>query len=156
VIGHLATLLLSISLIGYGTTARSQSLAVQEQCASQARKTFQELESENRAEHNPSTTINRGNSDYQSHYNSKLDKCLMLIHRRLLVPLSTDHADQQRQSIMIDANERRHYAIYAETQLAAELAPKLDKCELVPGMRFKTACKSREEFDAFVASYMEQ
>ena len=80
----------------------------------------------------------------------------MLIHRRLLIPLSTDHSNQQRQSIMVDANERRFYAFYVETQLAAETAPKLDRCELVPGMRLKTTCQSREEFDAFVASYMEQ
>lgn len=154
--GRIATILLAIGFIAVGTTARAQSLAVQEQCASQARKAFQELESENRADFNPSTSISRGSSDYQSHYNPKLDKCLMLIHRRLLVPLSTDHSDQQRQSIMVDANERRYYAIYVETQLSAEPAPKLDKCELAPGMRLKTACRSRDEFDAFVASYMEQ
>ena len=80
----------------------------------------------------------------------------MLIHRRSFVPLSANLSDQQRQSILVDANERRHYAIYIETQLAAEPKPKLDVCELIPGMRLKTVCRTREEFDAFVATYMEQ
>jgi hypothetical protein len=57
---------------------------------------------------------------------------------------------------MVDANERRTYAVYIETQLAAEPKPKLDVCELVPGMRLKTVCKTRDEFDAFVAGYMEE
>lgn len=154
--GKAATVLLAISLSAYGTVAHSQSLAVQQQCAAQARKAFQELEKENRAEFNPSTSVNRGIGDYQSHYNPKLDRCLMLIQRRSPIPLSTDNSDQQRQWIMIDANERRYYAVYVETQLAAEPTPRLDKCELVPGMRLKTVCKSRDEFDAFVATYMEQ
>ena len=152
----IATILLTMSFVLQGAIAQSQSLTVQEQCASQARKTFQELETESRAQYDPSTSVSRGISDYQNHYNAKLDKCLMLINRRSPVPLSENLSDQQRQSILIDANERRRYASYVETQLAAEPNPKLDKCELVPAMRLKTVCKSREEFEAFVAPYMEQ
>jgi hypothetical protein len=29
-------------------------------------------------------------------------------------------------------------------------------CELIPSLREKKYCKSREEFDAFVAEYMEE
>lgn len=145
----------TMGFVACGTIARSQSLDVQERCASQARKAFQELEDENRARYDQSTLIQKGVSDYQSHYNTKLDRCLMLIHRRSFIPLSASLSDQQRQSVLVDANERRYYAIYFETQLAVEPKPKIGMCELVPGMRLKTVCKTREEFDAFVASYME-
>lgn len=148
--------LLTMGLVADATIARSQTLDVQEQCASQARKAFQELENENRAEHKQSTLTQRGVSDYQSHYHTKLDRCLMLIQRRSFVPLSANLSDQQRQSVLVDANERRYYAIYIETQLAAEPKPRLDVCELIPGMRLKTVCKTRDEFDAFVATYVEQ
>jgi hypothetical protein len=151
-----AAVLLTMGFVACGTIARAQSLGVQEQCASQARKAFQDLEDENRAEYKQSTLTQRGASGYQSHYNTKLDRCLMLVHRRSFIPLSASLSDQQRHSVLVDANERRTYAIYIETQLAAEPKPKLDVCELVPGMRLKTVCKTRDEFDAFVAGYMEE
>jgi hypothetical protein len=154
--GKITAVLLTTGFVACGAIASAQSLDVQEQCASQARKAFQELENENRAEYKQSASMQRGASDYQNHYNAKLDRCLMLIHRRSFIPLSANLSDQQRQSVLVDANERRQYAIYIETQLAAEPKPRLDVCELIPGMRLKTVCKSRDEFDAFVAPYMEQ
>jgi hypothetical protein len=148
-----------IAMIGFvacGTMARSESLGVQERCASEARKAFLELEDENRAKYNPSTLIHKAVSDYQSHYNTKLDRCLMLINRRSVLPLSENLSDQQRESVLVDANERRYYATYVETQLAVETKPKIDTCELTPGMRRKIPCTTREEFDAFAATYLEQ
>jgi hypothetical protein len=138
-----------------GTTARSESLGIQERCASEARKAFQELEDENKSKYNQSTLIQGGGSDYQSHYNRKLDRCLILINRRSVLPLATDLSDQQRQSVLVDANERRYYANYVETQLVAETKPKIETCELMPGMRRKTVCTTRAEFDAFAATYLE-
>ena len=117
------TVLLTMGFVACGTIARSELLDVQERCASQARKAFQELENENRAEYKQSTSIQKGVSDYQSHYNTKLDRCLMLIHRRSFIPLSASLSDQQRQSVLVDANERRYYAVYIETQLAVEPKP---------------------------------
>jgi hypothetical protein len=152
--GRLA-LLVMIGVVASATAARAQSLGIQEQCASQARKTFQELEDENKARYNQSTLVHDGASDYQSHYNRKLDRCLILIRRRSVLPLATDLSDQQRQSILVDANERRYYANYVETQLATETQPKIETCELMPGMRRKTTCATRAEFDAFAASYLE-
>jgi hypothetical protein len=150
-------LFVMMGLVACGSTmARSQSLDVQERCASDARKAFQELEDENKAKYNQSTLIDKGGSDYQSHYNTKLGRCLMLINRRSVLPLATNLSDQQRQSVLVDANERRYYANYIETQLAVETKPKIDMCELMPGMRRKIACTTREEFDAFAATYLEQ
>jgi hypothetical protein len=145
-----------MGFVACGTVARSQSLDVQERCASEARKAFHELEDENKAKYNESTLVDKGASDYQSHYNKKLDRCLMLINRRSVLPLSTNLSDQQRQSVLVDANERRYYASYVETQLAAETKSKIDTCELIPGMRRKSVCTTREEFDAFAATYLER
>jgi hypothetical protein len=149
-------LFVTVGFAACGTMARSQSLEVQERGASQARKAFQELEDENKARYNQSTLIQKGLSDYQNHYNTKLDRCLMLINRRSVLPLSTNLSDQQRQSVLVDANERRTYANYTETQLAVETKPKIELCELMPGMRHKIVCTTREEFDAFAATYLEQ
>lgn len=145
-----------LDLVTCSTIARSHSLDAQEQCAADARKTFQELEEENKVKYNQSTLIQSGTSAYQSHYNSKLDRCLLLISRRSFLPLSANLSDQDRRSILIDANERRYYAIYIETQLANETKPKIEKCELRPGMRQRTPCTTRAEFDAFVARFLEQ
>jgi hypothetical protein len=155
VMGRKIALFVMLGFVAYGPTARSESLGVQERCAAEARKAFQELEDENRSKYNQSTVIQAGASDYQSHYNTKLDRCLILINRRSVLPLATDLSDQQRQSVLIDANERRYYGNYVETQLAAETKPKIDTCELMPGMRRKSVCTTRAEFDAFAATYLE-
>jgi hypothetical protein len=156
VMRKIIALFVVMGFVACGTMARSQSLDVQEQCASEARRAFQELEDENKAKYNQSTLIHEGVSDYQNHYNTKLDRCLMLINRRSVLPLSANLSDQQRQSALVDANERRYYANYVETQLAAETKPKIEMCELMPGMRQKTVCTTRAEFDAFAATYLEQ
>jgi hypothetical protein len=153
--GKTIALFVVMGFVVCGTTARSESLGIQERCASEARKAFQELEDENKSKYNQSTLVQGGASDYQSHYNKKLDRCLILINRRLVLPLATDLSDQQRQSVLVDANERRYYANYVETQLVAETKPKIETCELMPGMRRKTVCTTRAEFDAFAATYLE-
>jgi hypothetical protein len=122
----------------------------------QLRPAFQELENENREKYNPSTLVQNIASKYQNHYNTKLDRCLLLIRRVLVLPLATNLSDQQRQMILIDANEKRPYATFVETQLATEMRPRIDKCELAPDIRLKMACSARNDFDAFVARYLEQ
>jgi hypothetical protein len=139
-----------------GTPAHSQSLDLQERCAAEASSAFRQLEGENAAKYNQSTLIQKAVADFQSHYNTTLNRCLLLINRVSVLPLSTNLSNQQRHSVLVDANERRYYATYLETQLAVETKPKIERCELRPTMRYKTACSTRGEFDAFVATYLEQ
>src|SRR5262249_27142004 len=113
--------LIVLGLLTCSTAARTQSLDVQERCAAAARKTFQELEEENKAKYDQSTLIQKGVSGYQSHYNNKLDRCLLLLSRRSVLPLTINLSNQERLSALVDANERRYYAIYIETQLAEEI-----------------------------------
>ncbi len=138
------------------TPALSQSLDLQERCAAEAGNAFRQLEGENSAKYNPSTLIQKAIADFQSHYNTSLNRCLLLINRVSVLPLATNLSNQQRQSVLVDANERRYYATYLETQLAVETKPKIERCELRPTMRSKTVCSTRGEFDAFVATYLEQ
>lgn len=88
----------------------------------------------------------------QSHYNTKLGKCLMLVE-------TTDMLGPQASTTayMMDANERRQYATYLwisrQDKKYWEVPPMT--CELTPSLREKKFCTSREEFDTFIASYME-
>src|SRR4051794_29430787 len=84
-----------------GPSAHSQSLDQQERCAQQARNSFQELEAQYSVERKR-VGMAHLSGDYQSHYNKKLGKCLMLVE-------STDMLDGQSSTtaFVIDANERR-------------------------------------------------
>lgn len=93
-------------------------------------------------------------STYQSHYNTKLKQCLMLIKRSRDFSLDKTMLYEW---YLVDAVERRYYAFYGEN-MRYEGGPKrtFESCELTPSLRQKTLCKTREEFDAFVAEYMEE
>jgi hypothetical protein len=58
---------------------------------------------------------------------------------------------------LMDANERRQYAFYLwmtkKDKKYWEVPPL--SCELTPSLKEKKSCASREEFDEFVANYME-
>jgi len=147
---------LALVLVACAIPARAQSLDVQEKCASDARQAFQQREDAHKANQEQSAPPEKSVSDYQSHYSRTLKRCLMLISRKSFLPQSTNLSDQQRQWMLVDANERRVYAVYSETQLATETKAKLERCELSPNLRMKTGCTTRGEFDAFVARYLEQ
>jgi len=73
--------------------------------------------------------------------------------------LITMMGNQSQTSVYLsDAYERRIYAEYLwfshETKQYWEVPP--STCELIPSLREKKHCNSREEFDAFVAGYMEE
>ena len=122
------------------TTALGQSLQEQATCAQQAKAAFQDYKD----------GAPRGYSDYQSHYNKELNKCLILINQK---------SELNGQPVLVtelyDAVERRWLASY--TQLTKERKEYLLNCELKPTSQEKeTICKSKHEFDAFVSKYMEQ
>jgi hypothetical protein len=144
-----------LSVIAFGPIARAQSLDQQERCAQQAKRAFTELDAQSRAEmQKMGTGTVRFSGDYQSHYNVKLGKCLMLVE-------TTDMLSTQSTATtayVMDANERRQYAIYVwmsrEGKKYWEVPPMA--CELTPNLREKRFCKTREEFDEFAAPYMEE
>jgi len=144
----LALILATITVV----SAHSQSLDFQATCAAQSRKAFQEYEYEftNGPGGKHFRTIS---SNYQSHYNTKLKKCMALIESTRML------ANQSSTSLILtDAFERRDYAYYLwvsrEGKKYWEVPP--SQCELIPSLREKKNCTTREEFDAFVAGYMEE
>jgi hypothetical protein len=143
------------------TLAHAQPLDLQERGATLARKAFEELDNE--AKTNQSKLLGEiiSGADYKSHYNAKLEKCMMLITRS---EVFSDVGVAWKQWFLVDAIERRYFATYAEGKLIdPELAKRTGQrnvetpsCELTPSIRQKTICKTRAEFEAFVAEYMEK
>jgi hypothetical protein len=146
----LVTSLLSVFI---ATTGHTQTLDQQERCAVQAKRSFQEIQATDSAEQKK-LGGERLSGDYQSHYNTKSGKCLMLVETTDMLAGGTSSTT----AYLIDANERRQYATYLwmsrKDKKYWEVPP--TACELVPSLREKTFCKSREEFDAFVAQYLEE
>jgi hypothetical protein len=131
--------------------AHGQTLDQQERCAQQARRAFQEIKAETQIANKKFGTTEIS-SDYQSHYNTKIGKCLMLVDTTDMVGDETSMS-----AYLMDANERRQYAFYLWISRKGkkywEVPP--TSCELTPSLREKKLCTSREEFDEFVAGYME-
>jgi hypothetical protein len=140
--------------IASGSIARAQSLDQQERCAQQAKGAYAETEAEFEAYNRAQTqkTV-RVSGDYQSHYNVKLGKCLMLVETRNMIGSQFTTLAYVR-----DPNERRQYATYVWISREGKKyweVPPVD-CELTPSLHEKRFCKTREEFDEFVAPYMEE
>jgi hypothetical protein len=131
---------ITLIIAASATMARGQSLQEQMTCAQQAKAAFQDYKE----------GASPGSSDYQSHYNKALNKCLILINQK-----SELNGQPVMATELHDAVERRWLASYA--QLTKEGKEYLLNCELKPTLQEKeTICKSKHEFDAFVSKYMEQ
>ena len=97
-----------ISVIAGTTLARAQSLDLQATCASQARRAFEEFKNDDQANETRLLEVT-SHYDYQSHYNTKLNRCLMLINRRRVVAAAGNpyQASITDGLYLVDANERR-------------------------------------------------
>ena len=147
--------LFAIAFFVGGTTAHCQTLDQQERCAMQAKRSFQERQARDLAEQKQmGGTSQRFSSDYQSHYYTKTGKCLMLVETTEM----TAFGNSATTAYLIDANEGRPYASYEwmsrKDKKYWEVPPTV--CELSPSLLDKRNCKTREEFDAFVAGYLEE
>jgi hypothetical protein len=140
--------LLIIGFTGYANLAYPQTLDLQATCATQAKKVFQEWETEAKG-----FGSKRVSADYQSHYNTKIKKCLVLINT-----LDQVGGEFLTGINLLDAFERRYYASYGWSSKPGkkywEVPPLI--CELIPSSRQKKICTTQEEFEAFVAEYMEE
>jgi hypothetical protein len=88
-------------------------------------------------------------SRYESPYDSGRKACFVLI-------LNSDHSsnnpsENYPELTLFDAVERRQYAYLFKWENPGQLPI----CTLMPGDREPKACDSREEFNTFVANYME-
>jgi hypothetical protein len=113
---------------------------LQEKCAAQAARMFHDWG----YDANESKTIN----SYQNHYSQTFRKCFISID---LVGFPTTN------KFLVDLYEQRTYASYTwiadKEKKYWEVPPRM--CTLVSPLGNETFCKSQEEYDAFVATYME-
>jgi hypothetical protein len=121
--------------------ASAQSLEQQALCAKQAKIALQEYEDDNRK---LSPNLNQ-HSEYQSHYNTKLDKCLINIQTMIFGDNNITTS-----VLLMDAFEQRVYASYVWA------SPQVNSCDLILSSQDQRTCSSKEDFDAFVAKYMEE
>ena len=137
-----------------GDRAAHENLDLQAKCSVQAEKVFRQVDKELRQPpvFGMTTLVN---SHFQtSHYNTKLNKCFMLTESSTSLDMNV------RSSTFInlsDAYEQRVYAAYMWTSDKVkkywEVPPTV--CTLIPSSAEEATCKSKEEFDAFVARFME-
>jgi hypothetical protein len=146
---------LATALVGLfiASAAHAQTLDQQERCAMEAKRSFQEIEAKDLAQ-GKAVGVSQIESNYQSHYNTKMGKCLMLVEKSSMLGAGNSSTTAH----LIDANEQRPYATYVwisrKDKKYWDVPPAA--CELDPSMREKRTCKTREEFDAFVAGYLEE
>ena len=130
-------------------SVRGQSLDDQEICAKQAKVAFEGYYS------GRGSTVKPISVNYRSRYNLKLNRCFVSIQ-------TSDMVGNQivTGAVLIDAFERRIYASYSFTSPEPNkkyvgIGPQLS-CVLAPLGQAQTHCSSKDEFDAFVAKYIEQ
>lgn len=114
-----------------------ENLELQEKCAKQAEASFLQ------------NGYKYGTLDsWQSHYNTKLNKCFVTVNSMQGEIVAKN---------LVDAYEQRVYASYMwkadKVKKYWEVPP--FECELTPPSSDVTHCKTQDEYDAFVASYME-
>jgi hypothetical protein len=124
------------------TTASAQSLEQQAICAKQAKTAFEEYSGDPK-----SSGSNKVNTkyQYQIHYNTKLNKCFVDIQETVSVGKNITTGDT-----LMDAFEQRVYAQYVWA------SPQIKSCDLIPTVGHKKTCSTKDEYDAFVAKYMEE
>lgn len=119
---------------------RNDDLATQEKCAAQSAKLFDQLG----WNHPDKGSI----PSYRNHYNAGIGRCFMLIEV-YAYPMTT--------KMLLDAYEQREYADYAwradPQKKYSEVPPMM--CKLMPANEAEITCGSSEEFDAFVAKYLD-
>lgn len=119
-----------------------ENLESQNKCAQQAEKMF----------HQWGYKLSVLGTAYESHYNTKLNKCFMTV--------GADDFGTPRLTtkFLLDAYERRQYADYMwvadkANRYLLNIPPAI--CKLTPVSAEERDCKSEEEYKAFVATYME-
>ena len=149
-----ATVVIAIMVCLTGTMAHGQSPQQQEICEKQAKALVASLSAAIMSAAIKSLPrLHTFKNSARTHYNTKLNNCFVLVE-------TTGQGSNGQHSVssqLVDALEEHVYATYAWTsrdnnKKHGEVPP--TTCELTP-TRETTNCSSKNEFDAFVAKYME-
>jgi hypothetical protein len=115
-------------------------------CAARALSTFQDLGREYRAVlERLNVPFEIKSSNYEAFYSTKIERCMLTVSKT--TSIMHESSDM---SYLIDAESRRMYAVYIETD------GKIESCNLIPSVQATSPCKDRAEFDAFVRVFMEK
>jgi hypothetical protein len=124
--------------------AKAQTLDQQTRCAAQARVAFTEIETQRRPEQ-----LKWGNKDisstFSSYLNQRLNRCFVLIERTYTSLVGKFATEAE----FTDAISRHGYAFYSDRDGA------FFACDLSPPGKARVVCKTRDDFEAFVAQYEE-
>lgn len=137
------------AVVAFTTTAHAQSLTDQAQCAAQAKTEYQEFLTGWKQK---GGDLELDLSEYESHYNAKLQRCLMVLS---LAVFSRSTGKLTQTITLDDAFDHRGYAAFSRV-ISDRALDVLVLCTLTPTYGDKLNCKTHAEFDAFVAKYMEQ
>ena len=127
--------------------SKIESLQLQEKCGLQAEKVFHSLGYKDQQQ-------NLNADVYQSHYNLKMGKCFVAIES---TDMTTAPGKQAISRFLLDAFEQREYAEYywlsSDDKKYWDVKPFI--CKLMESSSTTQACKSNDEYKAFVAKYIE-
>lgn len=124
-----------------------KNIDFQIKCASQAKVFF---------EYFTSDPLGRKEDEFSNYYNSKLNKCFVLV-KRYIRTRDSDYLPSGFSKDLYDAIEKKKYGSYSmpdKIKKDSEVAPLW--CEMYPEGNDSSIknCNSEDEFDAFVDTYM--
>ncbi len=127
--------------IATAANGKEASLELQAKCAKQAKTAFDEQGFKA-----------RDMAGYQSHYNGRINKCMIHVENRTFV----DKGNSDIRTVF-DAFENKEYASYMWSSDGSkkfnEVSPMLCEVKLESGEKQK--CQSQQEFEELVKRYME-
>ena len=121
-------------------TANAQSPDPQQKCATEAKIAFQDLRREYDAEaRGLQLKVDVRLNDYRHYYNTKLERCLLVLNKNT--------SGRTLPHVLPDRHRSTHVCYLHGNE-------QVQSCTLIQSVRQTMACKSRDEFDAFVSQYM--
>ena len=124
---------------------------MQKECGLQAAETFKQ------AGWKAGEPTNGSTASFESHYNSGMNKCFMLV--RILTVSPATGTKSLAGTVLLDAYEQRTYAELNITDLGWLGDPighrHIATCSLMPPNESQRTCRSEAEYASFVARYME-
>jgi hypothetical protein len=127
-------------IIATASNASARSHQEQALCAKQAETAYQ-------AYSNAGSVPGKLESSWhQSHYNAKLNKCLILVDQ-----MYQHNGETSTTAHLFDVFDRRVLANFS-----LNLDSHFMDCKLTPTLDQRESCSSKNAFDAFVEKYMEE
>ncbi len=125
---------------------REQPGVVQDKCEFRANIAFREWFELRKAEAQFwNEDVDNLTADYHGYYSGRLQSCLILVEES-----ASSKRGLERVSFVVDITGQREYAYYLADNNEVVV------CELKPAINHQSFCKTRNEFDDFIAAYMDE